>query len=76
MSEEDSGEAVDECIALLNEISSIKSGQSSVELVLLDPMGRSQILHEDAVSRELSGEEMNILSTGPSVPVFDADAMS
>ncbi len=39
-------------------------------------MGRSQILHEDAVSRELSGEEMNVLSTGPSVPVFDADAMS
>ena len=47
MSEEDGGEAVDECIALLNEISSIKSGQSSVELVLLDPMGRSQILHEE-----------------------------
>jgi len=76
MSEEDGGEAVDECIALLNEISSIKSGQSSVELVLLDPMGRSQILHEDAFSRELSGEEMNVLSTGPSVPVFDADALS
>ena len=75
MSEEDSGEAADECIALLNEISSIKSGQSSVELVLLDPMGRSQILHEDAVSRELSGEEMDVLSIGPSVPVFDADAL-
>ena len=75
ISEEDSRETVEECIALLNDIISIKSGKSSVELVLLDPMGHSQILHENAVSRELSDEEMSVLSTGPSVPVFDADAM-
>ena len=75
MSEEDSGDAVDECISLLNEISSIKSGDSSVELVLLDPMGHSQILHDDAVSRELSDEEIGVLSTRTSVPVFDADAL-
>ena len=72
MSEHEGSQAAAECAALLNEMARIKAGQSSVELVLLDPMGHSQILHEDAVSRELSEEEAEVLSTGPSVPVFDA----
>ena len=72
MGEPEGSQTAAECGALLNEMARIKAGQSSVELVLLDPMGHSQILHEDAVSRELSEEEAEVLSTGPSVPVFDA----
>jgi zinc finger protein len=61
------------CEDLLNEIEMISSGQGSVELVLLDPMGHSQILHDDANPRNLSDDELSKLQTGPSVPVFDAD---
>jgi C4-type Zn-finger protein len=40
-------------------------------MVLLDPMGHSQILHEDAKSRDLYEIEIAELPTGPSIPVFD-----
>ena len=51
----------------------IGSEDGSVELVLLDPMGHSQILHDDANSRDLTDDELSKLQTGPSVPVFKAD---
>ncbi len=44
-----------------------------MELVLLDPMGHSQILHDDANQRELTEDELSELQTGPPVPVYDAD---
>tara|TARA_Y100000758_G_scaffold81657_1_gene55342 strand:- start:251 stop:589 length:339 start_codon:yes stop_codon:yes gene_type:complete len=69
---EDTG-AAEQCEALLREIKSIRVGQGSVELVLLDPMGHSQILHDDATPRELTEDELSELQTGPSVPVYDAD---
>jgi zinc finger protein len=61
------------CEDLLHEIEMIGSGHGSVELVLLDPMGHSQILHDDANSRDLTDDELSKLQTGPSVPVFNAD---
>jgi len=61
------------CEELLQEIAMIVSGHSSVELVLLDPMGHSQILHDDSNSRDLTDDEISKLQTGPSVPVFNAD---
>ena len=71
---EDDG-AAEQCEALLREIESIRVGQGSVELVLLDPMGHSQILHDDAGPRELTEDELSELQTGPSVPVYDTDGL-
>ena len=61
------------CEDLLQKIEMIGSEDGSVELVLLDPMGHSQILHDDANSRDLTDDELSKLQTGPSVPVFNAD---
>ena len=69
------GGAAEQCEALLREIESIRVGQGSVELVLLDPMGHSQILHDDAGTRELTEDELSELQTGPSVPVYDTDGL-
>ena len=44
-----------------------------MELLLLDPMGHSQILHDDASPRNLTDGELSELQTGPSIPVFDTD---
>ena len=71
---EDDG-AAEQCEALLREIESIRVGQGSVELMLLDPMGHSQILHDDAGPRELTEDELSELQTGPSVPVYDTDGL-
>ena len=71
---EDPG-AAEQCEVLLREIKSIRAGQGSVELVLLDPMGHSQILHDDADPRELTKDELSLLQTGPSVPVYDTDGL-
>ena len=37
-------------------------------------MGHSQILHDDAISRELEKEEIAELSVGISIPVFDINS--
>ena len=66
-------DAAKRCENLLHEIRMISSGQGSVELVLLDPMGHSQILHDDANSRNLTDDELSKLQTGTSVPVFDTE---
>ncbi len=63
----------EQCETLLREIESIRAGQGSVELALLDPMGHSQILHDDADPRELTEDELSELQTGPSVPIYDTD---
>ncbi len=38
---------------------------------LLDPRGRSQIIHSEATSRELGEDEKEVLESGPEIPVFD-----
>jgi zinc finger protein len=48
-----------------------KSGADAIRVDLLDPRGRSQIIHEDAESRELNEIEQESLETGPDVPVFE-----
>jgi len=62
-----------QCEALLRNLKGVSEGSGSVELLLLDPMGHSQIMHDDASPRELTDEELSELQTGPSVPVFEAD---
>jgi zinc finger protein len=70
----DNEENVEKCLLLLEKISEIKKGNKEIEIVLLDPMGHSQILHDDAISRELEKEEITELSVGISIPVFDINS--
>jgi zinc finger protein len=65
-------EKVESCQELIDRISRVKNGKETVELLLLDPNGHSQILHESATSTELSEEEIAALATGPQIPIFDS----
>ena len=47
----------------------------SVTLELLDPHGHSMIMHEDAVERDLTAEEMEELPVGPDPAVFSKDEL-
>ena len=47
-----------------------------ITIELLDPNGHSQILHEDAVMRELLPSELEGLPVGPESPVFDTEDLS
>ncbi len=58
---------------LLHSLQSTAEGSDVLTLELLDPRGRSQIIHEDANSRDLYESEMATLSTGPDIPVFEID---
>ena len=69
---EEGKEKVESCQELIDRISRVKSGQETVELLLLDPNGHSQILHESATSTELSEEEIAALATGPQIPILDS----
>ena len=48
----------------------------ALTLEFLDPNGHSQILHEDAVMRELAPDELEDLPVGPEAPVFDQNEMN
>ena len=56
---------------ILERLRMVKEGGENVRLELLDPRGRSQIIHHDAESRELNNEELGQLETGPEIPVFE-----
>jgi zinc finger protein len=73
---EDGGDdAVARCQELSDRISALKNGDFSEEIhvVLLDPRGHSQILHENAVPRELTGEELARLPVGADPAIFSTD---
>ncbi len=53
---------------LLEKLERIKSGDSSSKIELLDPRGRSQILHVNAVSRDLTEDEFATLQVGYDLP--------
>ena len=53
---------------LLEKLERIKSGDSSSKIELLDPRGRSQILHVNAVSRDLTEDEAATLQVGYDLP--------
>ena len=53
---------------LLEKLERIKSGDSSSKIELLDPRGRSQILHVNAVSRDLTEDESTTLQVGYDLP--------
>lgn len=58
---------------LLHSLLNTAEGSDVLTLELLDPRGKSQIIHEDANSRDLYESEMATLSTGPDIPVFEVD---
>ena len=64
-------EILGKCDDLLGRIELVKTAQETVTLELLDPVGHSQILHEDATSTEISEEQAKELDPGPVYPVFD-----
>lgn len=69
---EEGKEKVESCQELIDRISKIKNGEEPVELLLLDPNGHSQILHESATSADLSEEEIAALAKGPQIPIFNS----
>ena len=62
------------CDELLSKIDMVKNGRLTVTLELLDPVGHSQILNEEAVSSEISDEDARELDPGPVYPVFDVSS--
>ena len=48
---------------------------NSITLEWLDPNGHSQILHEDAQSRDLTQDELADLPVAPESPVFNSEEM-
>ena len=58
-------------LELLESLSYMKSGSSDLLIELLDPRGRSQIIHNDAITRDLMENEIQSLDIGPEVPVFE-----
>jgi zinc finger protein len=49
---------------ILEEIENVKNGEREVEIIIEDPFGHSTIIHEDALKRELTAEEIKDLKTG------------
>ena len=58
-------------LELLESLRKMKSGSSHFLIELLDPRGRSQIIHNDAIIRDLMKNEILSLDIGPEVPVFE-----
>ncbi len=58
-------------LELLESLRKMKSGSSHFLIELLDPRGRSQIIHNDAIIRDLMENEIQSLDIGPEVPVFE-----
>ena len=67
----DDEKVLDASVELLEELRKMKDGGSHFLIELLDPRGRSQIIHKDATIRELMENEEQTLDLGPEVPVFD-----
>ena len=62
---------LDASLELLEGLRKMKNGGSQFLIELLDPRGRSQIIHDEALIRELMENEKQSLDMGPEVPVFD-----
>ena len=62
---------LDASLELLQGLRKMKHGESQFLIELLDPRGRSQIIHDEATIRELIENEKQSLDMGPEVPVFD-----
>lgn len=68
---DEEGAVSESAIEILERLQMIKNGSAEARIELLDPKGRSQIIHHDAISRQLRNDEKEELETGPEIPVFD-----
>ena len=67
----DDEKIVQASLELLESLRKMKNGSSHFLVELLDPRGRSQIIHNDAIIRDLMENEIQSLDIGPEVPVFE-----
>ena len=72
---DDDEEVLKRCDELAASIAAVKSGDCDhpLHIVLLDPRGHSQILHENAEPRELAADELERLPVGPDPAIFTHD---
>ena len=68
---DEDGAVSETALQILESLQMVKDGSGEISLELLDPKGRSQIIHLEAISRQLRDEEKEVLETGPEIPVFD-----
>jgi len=68
---DDGGKGEEIAMQILERLHHVKNGKGGISVELLDPRGRSQIIHGEAISRELNDSERKGLETGPEIPVFD-----
>lgn len=71
---EEDRDILKKCDELLSKIDLVKDGHLTVTLELLDPVGHSQILHDEAVSSDITDEDARKLDPGPVYPVFDVSS--
>ena len=71
VSSNEDGDNSGEALALLEKLANVKSGLGSVTIELLDPRGRGQIVHDQAVKRELDTVEAADLQIGFDIPVTE-----
>lgn len=67
----DDEEVLEASLELLENLKKMRAGNSDFHIEILDPRGRSQIIHDDAIIRNLMESEIQTLDMGPDVPVFD-----
>jgi len=68
---DDDGKGGEIAMQILERLHHVKKGKGGISVELLDPRGRSQIIHGEVLSRELNDGERKGLETGPEIPVFD-----
>jgi zinc finger protein len=72
-SQDDDESCYADCQVYIDALNAAIAGEESeLTLVLLDPLGNSKILHEEARNSSLSEREVEGLSVGPTMPIFDA----
>ena len=70
--ESDASDDLGKIRQILDVLERILSGEEcSMELILLDPLGHSGILHADTETWTLNEEEIDELAVGPEIPVFE-----
>ncbi len=57
-------ESADSAMHLIEHLANVKLGEQKVEMVLFDPKGRSQIIHDEAVSMDITDDELGALQKG------------
>ena len=68
----DASEDLEKIHQILTVLEQVLSGEEAeIDLILLDPLGHSGILHADTETWPLSEEEVDALAIGPEIPVFE-----